>query len=322
MRIGLTHIMRSVRFRIEILRIALFELEKILCGLVLAALFLVTPGCVVRKVVHVHAPPQSVPAREAALAELVARIDSWSRPIRTMVATVDLTPTAGSVYSGVIKEYTDVKGFILLQKPSTLRLQGQAPVVGTRIFDMVSDGDEFRLFIPVKRKFIIGKDTFHRPAKNSLENLRPQHILEALIVPPIDPETETTYRRTTNSRTEPKRYYVVNVVEAPSQKHIIPRRNVWFDASNLELVRVQFYEPDGTCTEEVDYANYQNLQGIHYPTHIEISRPEDDYEVTLTIEKTTFNEIIPPAKFELKQPEGVEVVNLDQPKQGASQDGQ
>ena len=49
------------------------------------------------------------------LPELVAKINAWSDAIHTLTATVDLEPTAGSVYSGVIKEYHDVKGFILLQ---------------------------------------------------------------------------------------------------------------------------------------------------------------------------------------------------------------
>ena len=83
-----------------------------------------------RKVTHVHAPGQTVPARDASLAELVAKIDAWSDAIHTMTATVDLEPTAGSVYSGVIKEYHDVKGFVLLQRPSTIRLLGQAPWSG------------------------------------------------------------------------------------------------------------------------------------------------------------------------------------------------
>ena len=188
------------------MRIALIETAKVFSGLVLAALLLATPGCLVRKVTHVHAPGQAIPARDASLAELVAKIDAWSDAIHTMTATVDLEPTAGSVYSGVIKEYHDVKGFVLLQRPSTLRMLGQAPVVRTNVFDMVSNGEEFRLYIPSKQKFIIGKTTFQHPAKNALENLRPQHILQALIVPPIDADHETTYREKVDHRTEAKRY--------------------------------------------------------------------------------------------------------------------
>ena len=261
-------------------------------------------------------PGPNRPALDASLAELVTKINAWSAGIHTMTATVDLEPTAGSVYSGVIKEYHDVKGFILLQRPSTIRLLGQAPVIRTNIFDMVSNGEEFRLYIPTKHKFIIGKTTFRRPAKNALENLRPQHILQALIVPPIDAEHETASFRVENqSRTQRRRYYVVYIVESARDHHAGLRRTVWFDRADLELVRMQFYEPDGTYTEDVRYSNYQDFQGVHYPTHIEITRPTEDYEVTITIEKAKFNEPIPPEKFDLKKPEGAELVDLSAAKQ-------
>lgn len=298
------------------MRIAFIVTPKVLSGLVLAAVLLAAPGCLVRKVTHVHAPDQDKPARNASLAELVSKINAWSEGIHTMTATVDFEPTAGSVYSGVIKEYHDVKGFVLLQKPSTIRLLGQAPVVRTNIFDMVSNGEEFRLYIPTQHKFIIGKTAFRRPAKNALENLRPQHILQALIVPPIDAEHETPFRHEDQSRTQRKRYYKVEIVESPRDHHVILHRIVWFDRADLELVRTQFYEPDGTFTEDVLYSAYQDFQGVHFPTHIEISRPADDYEVTITIEKATFNVPIPPEKFVLEKPQGVELVDLSAAKPG------
>ena len=304
------------------MRIALIETGKVFSGLVLAALLLATPGCLVRKVTHVHAQGQAAPARDANLAELVAKINTWSSAIHTMTVTVDLEPTAGSVYSGVIKEYHDVKGFVLLERPSTIRMLGQAPVVRTSVFDMASDGEGFRLYIPSKQKFIIGKTTFQHPAKNALENLRPQHILQALIVPPIDAEHETAYREKVTSRSQPKRFYVIHIVESQADRQVIPRRKEWFDREDLELVRAQFYEPDGTCTEDVQYSNYQDFQGIHYPTRIELNRPEDDYQLTITIEKATFNTPIPAEKFDLEKPEGADLVDLSAPKQGEHPVGQ
>ena len=147
------------------MRIGFIQTVKVFSGLFLAALLLATPGCLVRRVTHVHAPSQALPARDASLAELVAKIDAWSGAIHTMTATVDLEPTAGSVYSGVIKEYHDVKGFVLLRRPATIRLLGQAPMVRTTVFDMVSDGEEFRLYIPLKDKFIIGKTRISIPLR-------------------------------------------------------------------------------------------------------------------------------------------------------------
>jgi hypothetical protein len=288
------------------LRIALIERVKVFSGLILTVLLLATPGCLVRKVAHAHVPGQNVPARNASLAELVTKINGWSNAFQTMTATVDLAPTAGSVYSEDIKEYHDVKGFVLLQKPSTLRVLGQAPIIRTNIFDMVSNGEEFRLSIPSKKKFIVGKATFRHPAKNALENLRPQHILQALIVPPIDAEHETAFTVEGQSRTQRRRTYVVYVEESSRERHQPLHRIITFDRTDLELVRIQFYDADGTFTEDVRYSAYQDFQSVHYPTHIEVSRPAEDYEVTISIEKATFNKPIPPENFDLQKPEGAE----------------
>ncbi len=153
------------------MRIVFHYRAKVWFGLVLTALLLAAPGCLVRKQTRLHPSQVPPPAREATLAELLSKINSQSEAVRTLTATVDLEPTAGSVYSGIIKEYHDVKGFILVERPSMIRMLGQAPVVRTNIFDMVSNGEEFRLYIPPKQKFIVGKTTFQHPAKNALENL-------------------------------------------------------------------------------------------------------------------------------------------------------
>jgi outer membrane lipoprotein-sorting protein len=275
------------------------------------ALFLVlltALGCAVRRTTQI--PPSQVPppTREASVAELVARVNAQSEAVRTLVATVDLAPTAGSVYSGVIKEYHDVRGFILLERPAMIRMIGQAPVVRTNIFDMVSDGQEFRLYIPTKQKFIVGKTEFRRPAKNSLENLRPQHILDALLVPSLDATREKHILE--EAEDGARRYYVLMVLEPQEDGQFSLKRKVWLDRSTLEIVRLQIYGPRGAYLEDVHYSDYQDFQGVRYPAHLEISRPVEDYRLSIAIVKATFNQPIAPEKFELKKPEGAELVEL------------
>jgi hypothetical protein len=248
------------------------------------------------------------PGQEATLQDLVTKLNSWSAAVRTMTATVDLAPTAGSAYSGVIKEYHDVKGFLLLESPSLLRMQGQAPVVRTQLFDMVSSGDEFRLYIPPKQKFIVGKNAFHLPAKNSLENLRPQHILEALLLPAIDAAHEKYFLE--EAEYASRRHYILSVVEPTEEGELRLERKAWFDRSNLELSRMQFYSPRGDCREDVRYADYRDFQGVLYPARIELGRPIEDYRLVITLVKATFNQPIGPEKFDLKKPEGAQLVDL------------
>jgi outer membrane lipoprotein-sorting protein len=248
------------------------------------------------------------PAREASLAELVAGLNARSQSVRTLTATVDFEPTAGSIYSGIIKEYHDVKGFILVERPAMIRVLGQAPVLRTDIFDMVSNGEEFRLSIPPKQKFIVGKTTFRRPAKNSLENLRPQHILEALLVSPVDTSNEKCILE--EAEEGGQRFYVVHIVESAGNGELRLKRNAWFDRANLELARLQFYEADGLYVEDVHYSGYHDFQGITYPSHIKVVRPIEDYRLTITMLKATFNQPIESEKFILNKPEGAQLVDL------------
>ncbi len=268
-----------------------------------ALTLLAAAGCAIRRTARVDSSQLPPPPREASLAELVADINAQSQAIRTLVATVDFEPKAG-------KKYHDVKGFILLQKPATIRVIGQAPVVGTKIFDMVSTGEEFRLYIPPKRKFIVGKTASCRPTKNSLESLRPQHILDALLVPALDSAQEKYVR--TETREGRRRYYVVDILglQNDGDGNANLKRKVWFDRSDLEIARQQIYGPHDSYLQDVQYSGYQDFQGLRYPTRIQVNRPVEKYSLSITILKATFNQPIAPEKFELKKPESAHLLEL------------
>ena len=277
-------------------------------------------GCAVRRTVRVSPLAAPPPAREASLPDLIASVNAQSKAIQTMTATVDLEPTAGSVYSGVIKEYHDIRSFILAQRPAMIRIVGQAPVVRTDIFDMASDGEEFWLFVPSKQKFIVGKTGVQRPAKNALENLRPQHILEALLIPPVDADSEPSFRY--EAEEGARRYYILGVLDKGSNEGLNLKRQIWFDREDLRIDRVQFFGPQGAYLEGVQYAAYQDFQGVRYPTRIKLTRPLEDYGLSINLQKVTFNQPIAPEKFELKQPQGVERVELSSSGQWLAETGE
>lgn len=282
--------------------------RRLWVSLTLLAALVATCGCAVRRTTKIPASQLPPPAREASMAELAGQVDAQSEAVRTFSATVDLEPTAGSVYSGVIKEYHDVKGFIFVERPAMIRMIGQAPIVRTNIFDMVSDGAEFRLYVPPKRKFIVGKTDFKRPAKNALENLRPQHILDALLIPPTDPSGEKLVLE--EAEEAGRHYYVLMVLGSDENGGLNLKRKIWFDRSNLEIARMQLYAPGGVYLEDVRYAGYQDFEGVRYPAQIQVIRPIEDYRLSIRILKATFNQPIDPEKFDLEKPPGAELVEL------------
>jgi hypothetical protein len=266
-------------------------------------------GCAVKHTIRLSPPPVSAPPRQATVAELVGEIDAWSRGIDTLRATVEFKPTTGSIYTGVINEYQTVGGFILMKKPAMIRILGQAPVVKTEIFDMVSDGRQFRVSIPPKNKFIVGYSDYQGSTKQPLENLRPAHILDALLIPPIDETREKFFNEEVHAPTG-RYYYVLNIVEPKGAGELSLKRKVWFDRSDLSISGLQLYGPGGALIEGVDYAAYRDFQGISYPSQITLNRPGEGYRLSITVEKATFNQPVPPEKFVLNQPPNSTLVEL------------
>src|SRR5260370_6967191 len=125
--------------------------------LFLATLASISCGCRDGRVVTGHTVVVQKPvAKDATREELLEAYNLIARGTKTLNATVVLKPTAGSKYSGVIDEYHEVKAFLLAARPAEIRVIRQAPVIGTTLVDMASDGDAFRLSIPPKNKFLLG----------------------------------------------------------------------------------------------------------------------------------------------------------------------
>src|SRR5438309_7738650 len=126
------------------------------------------------------------PLKAATQRELIDAIYLQAARIRTLQATVDIDTSVGGANRGKVTDYKEIRGYLLVRKPEMLRLIGLMPIVRNRAFDMVSDGREFKLWIPVKNRFVTGRNEVVHPSSNALENLRPQVIYDALLLERID----------------------------------------------------------------------------------------------------------------------------------------
>jgi outer membrane lipoprotein-sorting protein len=258
-------------------------------------------------------------AKDASREELLDRYNQFARSIKTLNATVELKPIAGSKYSGVIDEYHEVKAFLLAARPADIRVIGQAPVIGTTVFDMVSNGETFEVSIPSKHKFLIGPVAAERNSSKPIENLRPQHLLDALLWPEIRKE-EALYLREFND--ENARYYVLTVLRGGYQTEVL--REIWFDRADLQVARLQTFGPKGILLSDVRFSGWQPVESpggqnaqstpgngaVSFPRTIRIDRPHDDYQLNLQVTKIGLNEEIPADRFRLEQPAGSELVHV------------
>jgi outer membrane lipoprotein-sorting protein len=294
-----------------------------------ATLAAISCGCHGRAITGRTVVPQGERpvAKDATREELLATYNAIARNMKTINATVELKPTAGSRYSGVIEEYHEVKAFLLAERPSEVRMIGQAPVIGKTVFDMASDGDTFRVSIPTKNKFLVGSVAGERNSAKPIENLRPQHLLDALLWPEIRKEEAVTMREFNN---EQGRYYVLTVLRGGYQLEVL--REIWFDRANLQVARIQTFGPRGTLLSDVSFSDWEPLDAsaaqngasaaptppmpaptssvTSFPHNILIDRPHDDYKLELQVAKVAVNEDIPADRFKLEQPPGSELVHV------------
>src|SRR6202521_5979496 len=205
-------------------------------GALLALLPMLAVGCMSIKTTRDVKKEEIRAQREASEDQLLASYNEQARAVQTLLATVDLIPSTGSTYSGVIEEYHDVPGFILAKRPATVRVIGQAPVVAKNIFDMVSDGEIFRIFIPSKNTFLVGATSLARASKKPLENLRPKPALAALFWPELPASANVLIEQ---FDADPTRYYILTVVRQVDGGKLEIARKILVDRANLRVSRAQ-----------------------------------------------------------------------------------
>jgi outer membrane lipoprotein-sorting protein len=294
-------------------------------SILLALVTLLSAGCITIKRRHEVKKEEIRPQLDSNEENLLASYNAQAKAVQSLVATVDLVPTTGTTYSGVIEEYHDVSGFILAQRPATIRVIGQAPVVAKNIFDMVSDGKEFRIYIPSKNSFLVGSTALVRPSAKPLENLRPQHIVEALFWPEFPPTANVLFEQ---FDMETGRYYILTQLRARANGKLEIARKIWYDRSDLRVSRVQLFGGAGRLDSDIQYSDWQPVapaadevetaasSGMSYPRDIHIWRPQDDYKLEIRISKLMLNEPISADRFALAQPDGTDLVHVGEEKSG------
>jgi outer membrane lipoprotein-sorting protein len=274
----------------------------------------------------VDRPFQMSSLKNATKAELIAYINSQAAKIQTMQATVDIATAVGGEKKGKVTEYQEIRGYVLARKPAMLRMIGLFPIVRNRAFDMVSDGQQFKVWIPTKNRFVVGNNDVATPnPQQPLENLRPQAIYDALLLRAIDPETEiAVLENSTEPMTAEKgqKYeqpdYVIDVIRGQGNDSWLARKIV-FSRTDLLPDRQLIYDKSGTLVTDARYSKYQDYDAVLFPSKIEIRRPEEEYDISLSIVKMDMNQPLANEKFVLEQPPGAQVIRLGaQPTTNAS----
>jgi len=243
--------------------------------------------------------------------DLVERINAQAAQIKTLKAAVGITASVSGSQWGKITDYQEIHGYILARKPASLRMIGLLPILRNQLFDMVSSGREFKLWIPFKNRFIVGNGDVVRLSTQPLENLRPQVIYDALLLEGIDLKNELAVLEESEHKViDPgtqkpalQHDYTLDIIRRDGHGWYLSRKTV-FDRTDLQLHQQRLYDEHGSVVTDVLYDQYREFNGVLFPTRIEIWRPQEEYSIKLKVTKLTINGPIMDDQFVLEPPSG------------------
>jgi outer membrane lipoprotein-sorting protein len=282
---------------------------------VCAATFSMT-GCLFRTRT-VERQLSSNPLKTATQERLIEYVNAQAAKIQSIQATVDIDASAGNPSNSKVTDYKEIRGYVLARKPEMLRMKGLLPVVRNTAFDMVSDGRSFKVSIPPQNKFVIGSNNAEYQADKRLENMRPQYIYDALLLPEIGADEIAFLENGYETVLDSKRHRV----EQPNYGLLVVRKgsNGWYLSRRIEFSRTdllphrqRIYDQQGNVATDAHYLDYKDSDGTSFPNTIEIERPREGYDITLRIVKLEINKPLTDDQFALEAPPGAEVVHLGQ----------
>jgi hypothetical protein len=326
---------------------------RLLLSVLCVSVLLLNTGCGIfgtkRKI---QVPQLLEPLADANKDQLIQQINRLAT-VKSIHAKVDIQFEDTSFASaGIADQYRLVDGTITLQRPGKIYLIIQFTFVD--IAQMASDGEHFSVAVlrgdDKYKRFVKGtnsavypkletqtegttakndKQKKEKETVNALSNLRPQHLTDAFLIRPIEPNNSLIYVQSeffneeADTRPQAKKgarimrgYYLLEEISNSGAGPQLLRR-FWLDrVSGIRLARVQTYD-NGSLITDVSYHSEKILGSnttASLPSRIEITRPRDQYKLSIMYQDSAsvdLNTEYPPRAFVLENKWGLPEVDLD-----------
>lgn len=303
----------------------------------------------------IQVPQLLTPLAEAKKDQLIQEVNRLST-VKSIHGKVDIQfEDTSFASSGIADQYRLVDGDITVQRPGKIYLVIQ--FISVDIAQMASDGERFSVAMlkgdSKYRRFVKGTNSAIYPklkaelattanqnnkqqsqkeeeTVSALSNLRPQHLTDAFMIRPIEPNNSLIYAQSeffleeADTRRQAKKsdrimrgYYILDEF-SQNAGDAKPQRRFWFDRVNgIRLARVQTFDDLGRLITDVSYYNEKTLGSsttASLPSRIEITRPQDQYKLNITYQDSTsveLNREYNPRAFTLENKWQLPEVDLD-----------
>lgn len=250
--------------------------------------------------------------------QLIDKMNQRWEALKTLRADVQIQFTQMKTQEGVAKDYTTFPAIILMRKPDDLRVVGFVPVVHTRMFDMVSNGEAFTLYMPTKDLAYEGPTSLTHKSPNTIENIRPGFFLNSLMVRAMAPQDEYILTADTDTVEDPKQKHLLLIPEynliiaqrKPGSQELKPIRVVHFHRDDLLPYEQDLYDDQGNLETEVTYGRYVEYGINLFPSTVTIKRPLEGFQAVLTVQRVSENVDLKDDQFQLQIPPDAKVQHL------------
>ena len=320
-------------------------------------------GVFVRTKDKVVVPQPLTPLVDADMPQMFEEINRLGA-VRSLNGKVDIQFLDTSYAEcGLADKYRTADGRLVVQRPGQVYLLVQVPFAGSKVAEMSSTGERFWAAVyqgnEQYQRFVTGtnaavyekvdagargaspdcnaggkrqEEAMQRATVSAISSLRPQHLTDAVLVPPVSFEDTKhvyaqaeTYEEEPDTRPNAKKdarvvrgYYVLSEMELVAQNRARVTRRFWFDrVGTLRLARVQIYGERGQLVTDVVYSKQQPFgeEGkLRLPAQIELTRPQDHYSIRIAFQDpgaVKVDQPYDPEIFVLKNTSNLPEVNLD-----------
>lgn len=263
--------------------------------LLLALAVLFASGCNIVKTESTA--PTLLKTENASQAELMTEVNRFAS-VKSMRAKMDLKFEDNSFAQFGSKEvYRSADGEVVVQRPASIYLKVQVPVIKSDVAQMTSDGEKFRVAILQDggsgkyKKFVIGTNNADysklqqdlnssngeatgelKQNVNAFANLRPQHFTDAMLVRPTDEkyvyahsttyqiEEDITQKKKSPLRLVNRGYYLLDEFARSESGELKIIRRFWFDrVGGIRLARQQIFDAKGEIASDITYGREGKL---------------------------------------------------------------
>jgi hypothetical protein len=244
---------------------------------------------------------------------LLETYNAQSRLVRSLKTTAQVHIIRGPKF-GKSAGTSKMMGAIMdFQQPAWLRATGVAPPAGVRLFDMASDGREFRLLAPDHDKMTL----FVGPAWSQPDftagtlNLRPQEFLDALRW------GEGKLMLGRSAPVAANKGIETLEIDLPPRGGKNVTGKLRFDLTKGTVSSLTIYDAEGLLISDIHYADWrlmsqqsgQTDEGC-FPRRVQVIHEAEDFQIDIRFLEMTLNPAIDRATFRISVPRGIPTVHV------------